>query len=429
MRPFPKWPDVKRSYLALLIFAAACCSAPARAQDDVQRIAAVVNDQVVSNFDLAGRIRLTIVSSGLQDSPEIRARLTPQILRTLIDEALEVEEAKRLNITVGTADIQQALTRIAKQNDMTDNQFSDFLKQEGIPLSTVVSQVRAGISWSKIVAEKIRPTIEIGDDQVEDYLARLKADKDKPEFRLQEIFLSVDSPQQEDEVRRTAERLAEQIKRGANFTAVARQFSQSATAAVGGDLGWVEEGALEPEIQKAVGQLKVGELSAPIRTVTGFHLILLRDKRQSSSVLPDNTMLKIEHLFIPGPPNATEADFAPLRSLAQTVSDNAADCNDFAALRKQLPDAKTVIPETIRMSELAPALRAAATNLPVGKPSAPITLNNGIFVMMICSREGGEGGQASAEEVRNRLGREKLELLTRRYLRDLRTAAFIDIRA
>ena len=304
MRPFPNWRDVKRSYFALLIFAAACCGAPAEAQEDVQRIAAVVNDQVVSAFDLSGRIRLTIVSSGLEDTPEIRARLTPQILRTLIDEALEVEEAKRLNITVSTAEIQQALARIAKQNDMTDDQFSAFLKQTGIPLSTVVAQVRAGISWSKIVAQKIRPTIEIGDDQVEEYIDRLKADKDKPEFRLQEIFLSVDSPQQEDEVRRTAERLADQIKRGANFTAVARQFSQSATAAVGGDLGWVEEGALEPELQKAVDQLKVGEISAPIRTVAGYHLILLRDKRKSAGAAPDNTVLKIQHLFIPGPPNA-----------------------------------------------------------------------------------------------------------------------------
>jgi len=421
---------VKAFFLAILTLAAACCGAPAEAQQDLQRIAAVVNDQVVSMFDLAGRIRLTIVSSGLEDSPEIRTRLAPQILRTLIDEALEVQEAKRLNITVNSAEIEKAMARIAKQNDMTETQFSNFLKQSGIPLSTLVAQIRAGLSWSKIVAEKIRPSIEIGDDQVQEYLDRLKASKDKPEYRLQEIFLAVDTPQQEDDVRRTAERLSEQIKRGANFTAVARQFSQSATAAVGGDLGWVEEGALEPEIQRAVDQLKVGEISAPIRTVSGFHLILLREKRQSGAAAADTSTLKIEHLFIPGPPNATPEDLTALRSLAQTVSDNAASCPDFASLRKQLPDAKTVIPETVTANDLAPAIRAVASKLAVGKASEPITLNNGVFVMMICSREGAsEGGLPGAEDVRNRLGQEKLDLLTRRYLRDMRTAAFIDLRS
>ncbi|MFI4987476.1 MAG: peptidylprolyl isomerase [Alphaproteobacteria bacterium] len=429
MHSFPNWLDVKRFLLAILTFAAACCGVPAEAQQDVQRIAAVVNDQVVSVFDLAGRIRLTIVSSGLEDSPEIRSRLAPQILRTLIDEALEIQEAKRLNITVNTSEIQQATARIAKQNDMSEVQFTGFLKQEGIPLSTVVAQIRAGISWSKIVAQKIRPTIEIGDDQVQEYLDRLKASKDKPEYRLQEIFLAIDSPQQEEEVRRTAERLVEQIKRGANFTSVARQFSQNATAAVGGDLGWVEEGALEPDIQKVVDQLKVGEISPPIRTVSGFRLILLRERRQSGSAGPESTTLKIEHLFIPGPPNAKAEDFVPLRSLAQTVSDNATSCEDFAALRKQLPDAKTVIPDTIRVSELAPALRAVAANLAVGKTSEPVTLNNGVFVLMVCARDDGSGsGLPANEEVRNRIGQDKLELLNRRYLRDLRSAAFVDIR-
>ena len=433
MRAWPRsianWHDVKVFFLAILTLAAVCCGAPAEAQQDLQRIAAVVNDQVVSMFDLAGRIRLTIVSSGLEDSPEIRTRLAPQILRTLIDETLEIQEAKRLNITVTTAEINQATARIAKQNDMTDNQFSNFLKQSGIPLSTIVAQVRAGISWSKIIGQKIRPTIEIGDDQVQEYLDRLKANKDKPEYRLQEIFLGVDTPQQEDEVRRTAERLAEQIKRGANFTAVARQFSQSATAAVGGDLGWVEEGALDPEIEKAVSALKIGDLSPPIRTVSGYHLLLLRDKRQSEAAAADNTKLKIEHLFLPGPANAKPEDFSALRSLAETVSENATSCPDFAALRKQLPDAKTVVPDTVTVSDLAPAIRAVAAKLAAGKASEPITLNNGVFVMMVCSREGGDqGGLPSADEVRDRLGKEKLDLLTRRYIRDLRTAAFIDLR-
>jgi peptidyl-prolyl cis-trans isomerase SurA len=161
------------------------------------------------------------------------------------------------------------------------------------------------------------------------------------------------------------ERLAEQIGRGANFTAVARQFSQSATAAVGGDLGWVQQGALEPELEKAAAKLKVGELSEPVRTIAGYHLLAMRERRDSGKPTVDTTQLALEHLFLPGPPNAKPEELAPLRTLAQTVSDNATNCAEFAKLRKELPDAKVVLPATIVASELAPALREAAQKLPI----------------------------------------------------------------
>jgi peptidyl-prolyl cis-trans isomerase SurA len=418
---------VKGSLSALLLLLALLAGMPARAADEVQRIAAVVNDQVISMYDLEGRTRLVIVSSGLQDTPEIRARLAPQILRTLVDEKLELEEAKRLNITVSSSEITGAIERIAKQNDMSMDQFNEFIKREQIPLVTLTDQVRAGIAWSKIIAQKIRPTIEIGDDQVQEYLARLKANEGKPQYRLQEIFLAVDSPQQDGDVKRAAERIAEQVRQGANFTALARQFSQSATAAVGGDMGWVEQGSLDPELEKVVDKLKPGELSAPVRTVSGYHLLLLRDVRQGTSGMDPDTQLDIEHVYLPAPANATPQQMDSLRSVAQSISDTATNCQDFAELRKQLPDAKTVLPAKVAAKDLSPVLRAALSKLSENKASEPLTINNGLLVMMICKRQG-DTGEGTAEEARNRLGQEKLDLLTRRYLRDLRMAAFVDVR-
>ena len=418
---------MKGFVLALVTLVLLFWGAAAKSQD-VQRIAAVVNDQVISIYDLAARTRLILVSSDLQDTPEIRSRLAPQILRQLIDETLQLQEAKRLNVAVGSNEVQQALARIAKQNDMTEPQFQDFLKKADIPLSTVVDQVKAGIAWSKIVGQKIRPQIEIGDDQVQEYLARLQANENKPQYRLQEIFLAVDSPQQDEEVRRTAERFAEQIQGGANFLALARQFSQSATAAVGGDMGWVEQGSLDPELEKVVATLKTGEVSQPVRTVSGYTLLLLRERRQSGDEMPTEGDIKLEHIFLPRPANATPEDLEALRSTAQTVAETATSCADMPALRKQLPDARSVLPGSMAVKDLAPALRSVILKLPVGKASEPITINDGVLVVMVCERSAA-AGLPDADEVRNRLGREKLDLLARRYMRDLRTAAFVDVRA
>lgn len=418
---------MKRLVLALGTLVLLFCGVPARAQD-VQRIAAVVNDQVISMYDLAARTRLILVSSDLQDSPEIRSRLVPQILRQLIDETLQFQEARRLNITVGSNEIQQALARIAKQNDMTEPQFQDFLKKADIPMSTVVDQVKAGIAWGKIVAQKIRPQIEIGDDQVQEYLTHLKSSENKPQYRLQEIFLAVDSSQLDEEVRRTAERLAEQIRDGANFQALARQFSQSATAAVGGDMGWVDLDSLDPVLAKAVARLKTSELSDPVRTVSGYTLLMLREQGSSANEAAAEGDVKLEHIFLPSPANAKPEDLQALRSTAQTVANTAASCADMPALRKQLPDARSVLPDKMAIKDMAPALRSIVLKLPIGKASEPITVKDGVLVVMVCERTGATG-LPDADEVRNRIGREKLDLLARRYMRDLRMAAFVDVRA
>jgi peptidyl-prolyl cis-trans isomerase SurA len=399
----------------------------ARAQgEEVQRIAAVVNDQVISAYDLEGRVKLVVMSSALQDTPEIHARLQQQILRSLIDESLEIQEAKRLNISINANEIDTAVDRIAKQNNMSREQFENLLATNGVPLSALTNQIKAGLAWSKVINQKIRPTIEIGDDQIQEFLDRLKADENKPEFHLAEIFLAVDSPDQDDQVHKTAERLAEQLRSGANFPAIARQFSQSTTAAVGGDMGWVRPDALQPEVAKVLLSIKVGQLSDPIRTVAGYYLVALREER-SSPINTDNVQFKLEHIFLPGPPDATPDKLGGLRSVADTVTETATSCADFTQIRKDLPDAQSVLPATVAAKDLSPELRKAALSLPDGKASQPIDINNGVLVLMVCSREG--GGLPDPDDVRTRIGLEKLDLLARRYLRDLRVAAFIDLRA
>src|SRR6185503_16885980 len=101
--------------------------------------------------------------------------------------------------------------------------------------------------------------------------------------RVAEIFLAVDNPSQDEETRRLADRLSMQMRQGARFSAVARQFSQSATAAVGGDIGWVRPDQLAPELGKAVSQLRPGELSAPIRAGGGYYVLLVVDRRTGAT--------------------------------------------------------------------------------------------------------------------------------------------------
>src|SRR6202011_4354733 len=162
-------------------------------------------------------------------------------------------------------------------------QLDGVLKAHGIDRSALVDQVTASIVWAKLVRRQLAQTNAVSDEEIDDALKRLKESINEPQTRVAEIFLAVDNPQQDDDVRRLAERLIEQMKRGARFSAVAQQFSQSATAAVGGDLGWLRAEQLSSDLAKAVAQLRPGELSPPIRTGAGYYLMLVLDRRNGRS--------------------------------------------------------------------------------------------------------------------------------------------------
>ncbi|MEQ8354124.1 MAG: peptidylprolyl isomerase [Kiloniellaceae bacterium] len=253
----------------------------ARAQGDLFRPAAVVNDDIISVLDLAMRIELAIVAAGVEESQEVRRRLTSQILDGLIDERLQLQEAKRLDISVSDQQIAAALEQISRQNNMTEGQFLTMLRNRGIIPTTLIDQIRAQIAWQAVVQRSIRPNVVIAPEDVEEVVGRLSARRGAIERRVAEIFIPVETAAKESEALANANRLLEELRRGANFSGLARQFSQSGTASLGGDLGWVRDGELDTELNTVLTQMGPGEVSRPIRTLSGFHILLLRDLRKN----------------------------------------------------------------------------------------------------------------------------------------------------
>src|SRR5215813_6655295 len=247
------------------------------------RIAAVVNDEVISVADLQSRIKMVMLSSNFADSPETRQRIAAQVLRTIVDEKLQMQEAKRQNVTATEDEIKKGVSQIEKQNNMQSGQLDAVLKAHGIDRAALVDQLTASIVWAKLVRRLVAQSNVVSDEEIDDASKRIKESADEPQSRVAEIFLAVDNPAQEDEMRRLAEKLSEQMRSGARFSAVAQQFSQSATAAVGGDIGWIRPDQLAPEIGKAVAQLRPGQLSQPIRSGGGFYLLLVLERRNGTS--------------------------------------------------------------------------------------------------------------------------------------------------
>jgi peptidyl-prolyl cis-trans isomerase SurA len=391
------------------------------------RIAAVVNNEVISVYDLVSRMRMIMLSSNIPDTPENRQKLAPQVLRQLIDERLELEEAKREGIAATDAEINHAIAQLEKQNNMQPGTLNDFLKARGIDRTTLVDQITASIEWAKLVRRKAAETVTITDDEIDQAMKRLKEHANDPEERVAEIFLAVDNPAQDAQVRQLAEKLRQEMYQGARFSGLARQFSQSATAAVGGDLGWVRLDELPPELRQAAAQLKPGELSPPIRSAGGYYLMLVLDRRTGNGPGAAGEIYDIVQVVFPLPPQAGVAARQQAIEEAAGVRTAATDCPTLLKIGKaKAPQLSSE--GKLRATEISPAMRDLVERLKIGEASQPILQRNGVGVIMVCSHKNEGPATISREDVTDSLLGRRLDVVARQYLEDLRRQAYVDVR-
>ncbi len=251
-------------------------------------VAIVVNEDAITYSDVQDRTDLIIASSGLPNSKDTREKLRPQIVNSLIEEAIRLQEARRLEIQISAQEVEEGIDQIAQQNGAEPQEFRKRLQAAGLKIATMRDQVRSQLAWNKVVRAEIRPQVNVSDNDVDNYLARIQGNAGKEEYLVAEIFLPIDGETPEAKGRNLARKLVQEIRTGkAPFFRVAQQFSKSAGSSQGGDLGWVTAGQLDDEVDAVLPLLEKNTVSDPIRTATGFHIIFLRDKRLlTSETLP-----------------------------------------------------------------------------------------------------------------------------------------------
>jgi peptidyl-prolyl cis-trans isomerase SurA len=243
-------------------------------------IAAVVNDQAISFNELNARLKLLMESSGIEDKPETRQRLGQQIIGVLVDEAIRLQEAANLELEVSDTEITQGLGALAAQNNMQPNQLLEMFKARGIKLSTLKKQVRSQIAWTKVIGRKVRPLVDVTERDVEAELGRMRDSIGKTQFLVSEIFLPVEKQEEDKDTRQTALRIKQEAATDPNkFPRLARQFSRAAGAAKGGDIGWIQQGQLQDAMNAALMNLNAGQISQPVRSLTGYHIYFMRNKK------------------------------------------------------------------------------------------------------------------------------------------------------
>ena len=414
--------------LAVLLAAALLASSPsAFAQAQLsQGIAAIVNDDVISIHDLDSRLTLVLVTSRLADTPENRQRLAPEVLRTLIDETLKRQEMRKQNITVSPADLDRGLAQVSQQLRIQQNELSPYLEQQGVRMSTLIEQMEAEIGWIKTIQRLAGDRATVSRREVDEEIARVRSSG--VEYRLSEIFLSVDDPADQSRVEDQARRLVTEARSGANFPALARSFSQGPSAGEGGDLGWVTRENLDEQIEKVVSQMQPGEISDPLRGQGGYFVLFLAGRRSSEAAAAGRVSLAMQQVFLPLPRTAPDTDAAARAQAAMELAQNASDCPTLAERARAAGAQVSTSSGPVDLQEMPPELRQLVGPLPKGGVTQPIRTSEGVLVLMVCDRQEEASGEEQRAQIERRLRDQRLADVSRRQLRDLRRSALLDIR-
>jgi peptidyl-prolyl cis-trans isomerase SurA len=395
-----------------------------------EAVAAVVNDEIISTYDLAQRMRLLIATSGVQPTEQTLPQFQREALVSLVDEHLQLHELRRvekdqkMKIIATDDEVKEEVAGMARENNVTPDAFMAALKGQGINPETLYQELRAQISWQRWIQGRYGSRLRIGEDQIKATQARLSAAATKPQYQVSEVLIDPNRVGGAQAAVDGAQQLITQLQQGAPFAAVARQFSSAATAASGGDAGWVSPGDMPPEVDTALEQLRPGQLSAPITTRDGVYVIYLRDKRPGSGV----TMVNLKQAAVSLPADAPAADVDAAREKLEHVRSAAKGCDDLQAAAAKTPGVVAGDLGDAEIADLAPEFKDAAQKLDVGQISQPIRTKVGLHLVAVCGKHASGGAALSHDEIENRLYGQQLAMIARRYMRDLRTSATIETR-
>ncbi|HWD27275.1 MAG TPA: peptidylprolyl isomerase [Rhizomicrobium sp.] len=401
-------------------------------------VAALVNDSPITEYDLRQRILLFISTSGMQATPETVAKLHDQILKQLITEQLQIQEARHKNIAVSPTDVDKSIDRIVNDNHMSKEQLAELLKKGGVTMATLRAQIATQIAWQKAVQDEFEDRVNITPSDIDAEMARLKEGENRVHYLVSSIFLSVDNPDVDAKVLKDAQDIHGQLEQGANFSTVARQFSQSPTAAGGGDLGWIYQGQLPAELDEELKKMQPGQVSQPIRSVGGYYIMGLRDRQEAANaVIPDPATLKpvgpltVARVLLPLGPKPPKTYLDNAMKLAVQIHDHVNGCDMLPKMAEQVRGLvyQDLDKMGLKIADLDPKIQDAINKAGPGEATPPFQSQAGVEMMVRCDKRAPEIHKwqlKSRQQVEEDLFDAQITMLSRRYLRDLRRNANVE---
>ncbi len=398
---------------------------------DLDRIAAIVDDSIIMQSELDARMNSVKRQMGGQIPPD--SMLRPQVLERLILENIQLQMAERGGIQISDQQLTDTVKRIAKQNGMTLEQFNKALAKDGLSYKEAVEQIRTEMIISRVQKFQVNNRVQISQQDI-DYFLASKAGQmaAEAEYRLSHILVSIPSQASANEIkaaREKADRILADIAAGEDFQQQAIANSNGRNALKGGDLGWRKQAQLPSLFSDAVDELDVGEVSKPIKSASGFHIIQISDKRGGSTMMV--LQHKVSHILVM--PNEIRSDKDAKARIKQIHSklDNG---GDFAELAKEYSDDPGSAANGgdlgwVNPGDMVPAFDRVMSEIEPGKLSMPFKSKFGWHILQVEERKETDlGEQVQRNQIRQMLQARQFEEELPIWLRKIRAEAYVDIK-
>ena len=385
---------------------------------DIQAISVIVNDEVISRYDVNQRVKLILVTSGIPATEENLKRIETQSIRALINERIQLQEASKLEVPESQEEIQVMLDRIAKGNQTTSEGIIESITSQGVNVETLISQIKSELLWNKIVRGRFGSYINISDEEINIVYDRTIDSINKVQYDISEIFLGFEDEKEESDAKDLALKLVEQLKNNIAFEPVAQQFSQSASSGQGGYIGWVSEGQLDQGIINEIENLSTNSISEPIKTVNGYYIMKVNGRAEEGGKNP------MRNLY-----NLTSVTFLKEDLVsANEFSKKFISCKRLDALLENYNEKEVNIIGDRLLQDLPDDLHEELLQKNAGNALSPRFSDEAIDILLICDRKDDVGVQVNRDAIEDNIYSQKMGMMSRRHLRDLRRDAVIEYR-
>ena len=395
----------------------------------LRKAQAIVNNDIITDTDVEQRLNLVLAANGGNIDPDEKTRLRLQVVRNLIDEKLQIQEATSKDIKVSDAEVDAAYNRVAGNFKRTPAGFADFLHQAGTSPASIKAQIRGELAWSRLLRRKVEPLVNVGDEEVNAVMARMTATKGSEEYNLRKIFLPATAETQEQVMKEAAIYVGE-IRAGSSFTVYARQVSQDASRNDGGAIGWVAPAQLSDVVAPVVTALKPGEVSEPFAVPGGVEIWTVEGKRQALAGDPGEAVLSLKQLSINLTPGMTDAAAQALVNKFQSSTQAMGGCARAEIVAKEL-GAEVAANDSMKLKALPPALQNIMGQLKIGQATPPFgSAKDGLRVLVLCDRDDSatQAKIPTFDEIYAQMNDERVNRQAQKLLRNLRRDAIIDYR-
>ena len=420
--------------LWLGLTSAAHAQAPASRVQLVDRVVAVVNDEVITRYELNEQKRAVTAQlkrQGVALPPE--GELDAQVLQRYINEKVQLQYAREYGVRADDETVNASVQRIISDNKMSMPQFVNALKADGVTLDKFRDELKNEIVLSRLRDREVESRVVVTDSEIDTYMTQAVAQgANQVEYSLVHILILVPeqaTPDQIETRKKRAEEAEKQLKAGTAFGQVAAVFSDSNDAVQGGALGWRQADRLPALYATAATTMKVGDTSAVLRSANGFHIVRMLDKRagEQKAVVEQN---KARHILVRVNDLVGEAE---ARAKIERLRDRINGGSKFEDVAKTGSEDGSAQKGGelgwVSPGDTVAEFEAAMSKAPVNKLIGPIRTQFGFHLIEVMERRSQDvTAERTRQSARVALRDRKADEAYQTWLRELRDRATVEIK-